>query len=330
MTIEWKPVIEEVKNSLETFFKPRGIKPTLRTMFYRLYSLQMIPNTKSAYGGLIHHLVKARKEGVVPFDAFSDGAKRSIIGGISKWESISEYLDVYHSPHPDFAPDATEEAEQMLTYIKKQCYETPSYRLGRWYNQPEYVEVWIEKDALASTFNSFLRKQDVYIAVNKGYSSWTFLYDNAMRLQEKVDDNKNIHILYFGDFDPSGDDMETGHLTNALSFFGLDEIDFHRVCVTPAQIMQYHLPEIPEAGETVEKAKRDPRYQNFLEKYGRLMLVEVDAMLALVPDEFTEIIQSSVDQYFDYDIYEETIELETENAEIMRKYLHDHIEFRED
>ena len=41
----WKEVIEEVKSSL-LWFKQLGVIPTLRTMFYRLTSMEIIPNTR--------------------------------------------------------------------------------------------------------------------------------------------------------------------------------------------------------------------------------------------------------------------------------------------
>ena len=41
----WKEVIEEVKSSL-LWFKQLGVIPTLRTIFYRLASMEIIPNTR--------------------------------------------------------------------------------------------------------------------------------------------------------------------------------------------------------------------------------------------------------------------------------------------
>jgi hypothetical protein len=87
----------------------------------------------------------------------------------------------------------------------------------------DYVEVWIEEQALAATFSSFLKGRDIRIVVNRGYSAWSFLYENCMRLLKVERSGKEIHILYFGDFDPSGDDMDD-HLDTALRYFGLEYI----------------------------------------------------------------------------------------------------------
>ena len=37
----------------------------------------------------------------------------------------------------------------------------------------------------------------------------------------------------------------------------------------------------------------------FMRKYGKLYVVELDALLAIVPDQFKSIVQGSVDQFFD-------------------------------
>ena len=116
--------------------------------------------------------------------------------------------------------------------------------------------------------------------------------------------DKRIHVLYFGDFDPSGEDMDR-HLVDALSYFDLDSyiIDFERIAVTEDQIDEYDLPPIPEDSETLDKLDKDSRKGGFINKYGQLMAVELDALLAIVPDQFKLLMQESVDQYFDQTIY---------------------------
>src|SRR5215212_7870909 len=160
--------------------------------------------------------------------------------------SCLQFSDVYESPQ--------QYIQRGINHIKN----APSkYEVPRWHNQKHYVEIWIEKQALADTFESFLEDRQVRIAGNKGYAGWTFLSENADRLMEiriKYPD-KRIHILYFGDFDPSGEDMDR-HLEDALSyFFDLDcyFIDFERIAVTEKQIDEFDLPPIPEDSETLDK-----------------------------------------------------------------------------
>lgn len=288
--INWEEVTERVK-SAALWFREHGIKPSLRTVFYRLVSLEIIPNTQQAYKTLSRVTVTARKSGKLAWDSFSDEG-RLILGN---------YDDRYKTP---------EQYIQLgIDFLKR---ASTNYTIPRWYNQQHYVEIWIEKLALADTFHSFLKDRQVKIVVNKGYAGWSFLYDNCKRLQRIRSTGKDIHILYFGDFDPSGDDMDR-HLREGLLQFGLNckdsgdknsnngqsVIELQRVAVTKSQIEEFNLPPVPDSLETIDKVKRDTRMNKFIEKYGKLFVVELDALLAIVPDQFKVIVQKSVDQFFD-------------------------------
>jgi hypothetical protein len=200
--IDWKSVIDRIKEELPWFIE-RDITPTLRTLFYRLVSLEVIPNTKQAYKQLSSITVTARKKGKLRWDSFSDEGRLVLSDFIEEYKTPEQFVQL----HIDLLKNASE-----------------NHTVPRWYKQPHYVEVWIEKQALADTFSSFLRGRDVRIAVNRGYSSWSFLYENCKRLLKVKESGKEIHILYFGDFDPSGDNMED-LLDKAFVYFGLEDID---------------------------------------------------------------------------------------------------------
>ena len=229
----WKKVIDEVKSSL-IWFQRHGVpRPSLRTVFYRLVSLEVIPNTKQSYKSLSSVTVKARKSGEIPWDCFSDQG-RPVLGN---------FEENYRSP---------EQFIQLgINFLKN---VPQSYTVPRWHKQPQYVEVWIEKQALADTFISFLKERQVKVAVNKGYASWTFLYDNHKRLQQLTKKTgKNINVLYFGDFDPSGEDMDR-HMQQSFSTFGIkDTINFQRISVTQEQIEKFNLPSIPDNQHTLDR-----------------------------------------------------------------------------
>lgn len=229
MTIKWKYIIKIIKKDLKIYNK-QGYKPTVRTIFYRLHSKGLIPNTKSSYTSLDKATVEAREDGILPMDCFADNS-RHVVG---------DFNEVYYEPN--------EFIDQHLNYIKNLPKEYANF-IPRWYNQPEYVEVWTEKDAMVGNFQSILQEKNVKIVPNRGFTSWTFLYDCMKRLKKWKDKGKNIHVLYYGDFDPSGDNM-FDELTSRISKIGLkpdinlrlDEIDFQRVAVTPEQIKKYKLP----------------------------------------------------------------------------------------
>jgi hypothetical protein len=70
---------------------------------------------------------------------------------------------------------------------------------------------------------------------------------------------KKINVLYFGDFDPSGEDMDR-HIRQSFATFGLkDTINFQRIAVTKEQIEKFNLPPVPDNQETLDKVNNDTR-----------------------------------------------------------------------
>jgi Helix-turn-helix domain len=76
-----------------------------------------------------------------------------------------------------------------------------SYRRDVWETQPIRVEVWLEKDALSGIFEDVLDQHGVTLNVGRGFDGRDSIHNAARRLG-----NGDV-ILYFGDCDPSGEDM---------------------------------------------------------------------------------------------------------------------------
>ncbi len=310
--INWKEVIEALKVELDNFAS-EGYKPTLRAMFYRLYSKGIIPNTPSAYDRLSKTTGDARVNGELEMDCFVDNSR----------QVIEDFNEIYWTPQELIDARIERLKQTELDYTNT---------IPRWHNQPHYVEVWIEKDAMAAVFQSILERLDVRIVPMKGNVSWTFLNECANRIKHFLNLKKQVHGLYYGDFDPSGDYMDTD-LENRLDELDIEIdpseastfhnqlgiIDLHRVAVTPEQIDEYNLPFDPDRA-TREKMENDSRTNGFMEKYGTLYATELDALPALIPDVFRqELVIDEVEQYFDDEIYTEL--LEKYNAEDIHKHL---------
>lgn len=77
MTLNWKNIIEIVKEELKIYLQ-QGYKPTLRSIFYRLYSKGLIPNTLSSYSSLVRATVQAREDHRLPVDCFTDNTRKVI------------------------------------------------------------------------------------------------------------------------------------------------------------------------------------------------------------------------------------------------------------
>src|SRR5262249_60707781 len=75
------------------------------------------------------------------------------------------------------------------------------YRKALWHDADCYVEVWLEKDALAGAILPVTSLYDVPLIVARGYSSLSFFHTPATYIDE-VD--VPAYIYHPGDFDPSG------------------------------------------------------------------------------------------------------------------------------
>ena len=207
---------------------------TVRQVYYQLVSRQVIENSKAQYGAVSRALVWARKKGSIPWEWIEDRLRRP--RGVNMWANL-----------PDFAETARR-----------------AYRRDVWDAQNVYFETWLEKDALSGIFEDALEPYGVTLNVGRGYDGW----DSIRNAAERFGDGINKAILYFGDFDPSGEDM-VHSLRKRLSFFGC-EPDIIKCALTAEDIERYHLP------SDFAKAS-DTRTAAFVEKFGDVS-VELDAL----------------------------------------------------
>jgi hypothetical protein len=277
-------------------------------LHYNLVSREIIPNTRSAYNKLSGHIVEARKERRLSWDSIIDETRHS----------IADFYDWYISPDDHIHRLLYRLGELHNVYEEEILY--------KWYKQPCYVEVWLEKNALVGTFRKFLNGKHVRLVPNRGYGSWTYAFENCRRLSNMMYERdreyndgidtfidhsilKEIHIIYFGDFDPSGLDMDVlqdKQIEYFVKYFGLRNVYFHRIAITEGQIKEFGLPSKPKDQSTLDKLERDTRIENFRESHGgKLYAVELDALLAYQPDKFEKLVQEAVGKYYNPEVYKE-------------------------
>jgi hypothetical protein len=122
-----------------------------------------------------------------------------------------------------------------------------SYRKNLWRDAGDYVEIWMEKDALASVVYPVTEEYDVPLMVARGYTSETFAFESVA---SRHDDPRDYHVYYFGDFDRSGRDAG-GSLQEKLQRFSKElrqcccQVIFHPMAVTLGQVRELRLPTRP-------------------------------------------------------------------------------------
>jgi hypothetical protein len=259
-------LIERVNNILEEY-KKQGIKVTLRQVYYQLVARDIIQNKDSEYRKLSSLLTNARYSGIIDWNAIED---RTRIPNI---------------------PNTFENIEHLLRVASE------NYQLNKWEKQDYYIELWTEKDAISSVIYPITQQYQVTLVVNRGYSSASSMYVSSQRFfQNRIKANefsglKRSILLYLGDFDPSGLDMDRDIKTR-FEEFGV-EVEVLRIGLTQEQISKYKLPRNP--------AKiSDVRAKEFISKYG-VNSYEVDA---LRPEVLQELIQSSILNYLKVEEFE--------------------------
>jgi len=271
-------------NSLEIIERYDKGMLTIRALHYQLVSIGMT-NTISHYKRVVDAMITARWDGLVDFDTFSDH-DRSMIGETQYEETILQ-----------------NEIERGKENVKAWM---NFYYKHRWENQPYYPEVFIEKKALQGVFGSVCSDNDVTLGACKGYPSLTFLNDATNRFNEAVYAGKKPIILYFGDYDPSGEDIPRSIEEN-IKRIGCEEIKVVRFALMEHQVVEWKLPPAP----TKEGDSRTAKWEG-------LGQVELDA---IEPKKLQRLCKDAINQYFDDDLYDELKNIEKKERIIYREKL---------
>lgn len=258
-----------------------GMRLTLRQIYYRLVAGQVILNVLSSYKRLSDVIARAREAGLVP------------------WGSIEDRTREIHDGHGE---DNTAGAHFRLfwNYV---THMNERYEMPKWWGQPTRVIVVLEKEALYEVFRQITDAEGVDLVPVRGYSSVTLLHDLSARMQDMTSDGgvESINVLYFGDFDPSGADIQR-EVAEKLEEYGAD-FEIERVAITREQIEEMGLP--PAPAKTT-----DSRYERFLEEQGVAWQVELDA---IEPRTLQGLIRDAIQGFFDDALGRER------NAELQRR-----------
>ncbi len=120
----------------------------------------------------------------------------------------------------------------------------------------------------------------------RGYPSFSYVRRMASYIRNRLKGKPTV-VLYFGDLDPSGVDIERD-LSERLQKYGAGDFKVRRIALTRDQILQYSLPPMPVK-------KSDARTPSFVANFGE-ETVELDA---LDPNMLKLLVHRSVEEHID-------------------------------
>jgi hypothetical protein len=259
MFIDWNPrgaTVEAVRHAVSICeeYDSLGYALTLRQLYYQFVARGYAPNTMQSYKRL---------------GSIVDNAR---LAGILDWRYIEDRTrNVYATDGMDTTP---EDAIRSTA---------GGYRLPLWEDQPNHVEVWVEKEALSGVVSRAAADVGVNYFACRGYVSQSEMYSSGHRFRRLARHGKQVTILHLGDHDPSGIDM-TRDIRDRLEMFTSGYApDVRRVALNMDQINELQPPPNP-AKQT------DARFADYELQYGSDSW-ELDA---IPPDVLHDLIVSEV------------------------------------
>src|SRR4051812_12206647 len=191
----------------------RAMQPcTVRQGFYQATVRGLVEKTEAGYAKVQRLLADLRRSGDLPWGWIADN---------TRWQR---------------KPRTWDRLEDALETTAR------TYRRSLWSDALSYVEVWLEKDALAGVLLPVTSRWDVPLMVSRGYASLSFLYEAASYIGTL---DRPAYLYHFGDFDPSGQNAAAKIKDTLRELAPEADIHFEQVAVRPYQIEILGLPTRP-------------------------------------------------------------------------------------
>lgn len=220
---------------------------TVRQVYYQADVRKLVGKSDGDYDKIQSLLTDLRRSGDVPYEWIIDEGRR-----------VRQ-------------PYTVEGIPEALNDTRRQ------HRKDPWQSAPDYIQVWIEKNALLGVVQPVTDEYAVPLLSAVGYSSISFLHHTAQTLKYI---HGPIYIYQFGDLDPSGAHAAIVIKKELRGFAPEADIHFERIAITPEQVVKFGL--TPTLRDTKIK---DPRYSWFRDTYrdaavinGGRLSVELDAI----------------------------------------------------
>jgi hypothetical protein len=278
-------VIEQAEAFCEQYAR-QGYQLTLRQLYYRFIATDGFPesrrdpalgtkNTERNYKWLGDLVSKARVGGMIDWRHITDRG-RVTAGGDGGWDG----------------------PESMLRSAAR------GYTITKWDGQPEYLEVWVEKDALSEVIEQVAGRWDVTSFACKGSPSTSAMHDAALRLRAEERQGKKTTVIYLGDHDPTGIDISRD-IQARLTLFWSDAV-VDRIALNWDQITD----DLPPSPVKVT----DSRTSGYIEQFGTDECWELDAM---EPQALDALIEAAILTHLDTDLRQARIDQEERERAVL-------------
>ena len=218
--------IIEVANRIIESYAEQGFDLIVRQLYYQFIAQDLFPdewfdekagskNSERNYKRLGKVVNDARLAGLVHWETLVDRTRPVV--RTPTWENPA---DVIRSAHE-------------------------SFRIDFWEDQPHYVEVWVEKEALMGVVGRACSEWRVPHLACRGYTSQSAQWRSAQRMVEATDRGKTVTVLHLGDHDPSGIDMTRDNEERLWLLSGGADIQVHRLALNVPQVERYQPPPNP-------------------------------------------------------------------------------------
>lgn len=274
-------VIEQAEAICREYAR-QGYELTLRQLYYQFVARGLLVNSERSYKNLGSTVDNARMAGLIDWGHIVDRTRSAAHG--AHWDSPADIISA----------------------------AAGGYAIDRWAGQDVRVEVWVEKEALASIVQQVASRWDCLSFACRGYTSTSAMWRAAQRIIQREEPTV---LLYLGDHDPSGIDMSRDVEDRLMTFLdhGLgrgasDHLAVNRIALNMDQVERYNPPPNP--------AKlTDSRSASYVDTYGDSSW-ELDA---LPPDVLDALISGHIEEQLNMNVWRDRERVETRDRAMLAK-----------
>jgi hypothetical protein len=200
--------------------------------------------------------------------------------------------------------------------------DPPTYEIERFSGVQKYlIEIWIEKSTMSDELEPLCKRYGCNLVTGVGELSISQCVALVDRI---VAADRPCRVLYISDFDPGGKSMPVA-VSRKIEFYQRNEfpdidVQVNQILLTEDQCRKYKLPRTP----LKDSERRGAKWE---EKYGE-GATELDALEALYPGEFSKIVRTEIERFFDTSLVDRcdrayvdiSEELDAIQEEIMAEY----------